>query len=244
MRNLGKSWPLGITARSWPFLFGGFVVLLVLLSFADVAISRHLVSWPEPIRDVFHWITRYGEPDWLLLVTIKLFLFFGAIGLVLKGIERSAFFQLAAINAFIALGVGLPGLVANLFKRAIGRARPLIADDAIGPLTLKPFAGDWQFESFPSGHSTIAFAMAMVFGFLAPRYYPWALGVCIIIAFSRIPENMHYPTDVFGGFVLGTLGAFLVRNVFAARGWLFKKNEEGAIVRRPLLIAQVFGFRR
>jgi undecaprenyl-diphosphatase len=48
---------------------------------------------------------------------------------------------------------------------------------------------------------------------------------------------MHYPSDVFGGLVVGMLGAYLVRNLFARRGWLFVTRPDGRIeARRPVAI--------
>ena len=43
----------------------------------------------------------------------------------------------------------------------------------------------------------------------------------------------HYPTDVIGGVVVGTLGAYAVRAFFATRGWLFVSRPEGLIRVRP-----------
>jgi len=40
---------------------------------------------------------------------------------------------------------------------------------------------------------------------------------------------------VFGGLVVGMLGAYLVRNAFARRRWLFASQIDGRIARRPLV---------
>lgn len=63
--------------------------------------------------------------------------------------------------------------------------------------------------SFPSGHTTIAFAAAYI---LAREHKRWAWGyylVAFLIAFSRIYLGKHYPGDVLGGIVLGTLIGFM-----------------------------------
>lgn len=57
--------------------------------------------------------------------------------------------------------------------------------------------------SFPSGHATIAFAMAVVLSAYEPkfRWLFYALAVCI--SFSRIYIGVHYPLDVLSGALLG-----------------------------------------
>lgn len=60
-------------------------------------------------------------------------------------------------------------------------------------------------ESFPSGHTTTAFAFASVVGTQHEWY--WAVpayGLATMVAFSRINDNKHWLHDVIGGAVLGT----------------------------------------
>jgi undecaprenyl-diphosphatase len=135
--------------------------------------------------------------------------------------------------AFFFVGVGLPGLLANIIKRIIGRGRPELFEQH-GPLSFQNFLNDWTYQSFPSGHATTSFALCFVVSFISPRWFPWMLVFAIVIGFSRVVVGAHYPTDALGGALVGTLGAYLVRNFFASRGWLFRRRTDGHIEVREL----------
>lgn len=64
--------------------------------------------------------------------------------------------------------------------------------------------------SFPSGHTSTAFSIATELVLRYPEYpqtyipaYLWGL----IVGYGRVYFGMHYPSDVFGGAVIGSLSA-------------------------------------
>jgi membrane-associated phospholipid phosphatase len=60
-------------------------------------------------------------------------------------------------------------------------------------------------QSFPSGHTTAAFAFASVVG--AEHGFFWgvpAYGLACLVAFSRMNDNKHYLHDVAAGATIGT----------------------------------------
>jgi membrane-associated phospholipid phosphatase len=60
--------------------------------------------------------------------------------------------------------------------------------------------------SFPSGHTTAAFAVATVFAhrYRQHRWAPWvAYGAATAVGFSRVTLQSHFPSDVFLGAALG-----------------------------------------
>lgn len=102
----------------------------------------------------------------------------------------------------LALGLGVAALLSSTLKELIARARP----ELFAPLA--PMPGD---GSFPSGHMTQAAAFALAF-FMLGRRREWrglpALGVllaliAVSVGVSRVYLQVHYPTDVAAGLLLG-----------------------------------------
>ena len=99
-------------------------------------------------------------------------------------------------------------ILTNLaLKNLVARVRPYELIQGLTILIPKPH--DW---SFPSGHTTNAFAAAWVMFTMLPRKYGVpALILAILIAFSRMYVGVHYPTDVLGGVIVGCLSAWCAR---------------------------------
>lgn len=60
-------------------------------------------------------------------------------------------------------------------------------------------------SSFPSGHTAALFAAAVAFTFRYKAKGIPLLIIAVLVALSRIYLCVHYPTDVLGGMVIGTL---------------------------------------
>ena len=79
-------------------------------------------------------------------------------------------------------------------------------------------------HSFPSSHTSAAFA---VFGIFLFFKLPYRLSIFILslgIAVSRIYLNVHYFWDVIGGGVLGTGTAYLFFLIYRKTNFLYIKN--------------------
>lgn len=236
MTALSKPLPFGINRRNWPYFLLGLVVVLALLAPIDHVVSVTAHAWPEPFAGFFATITELGLSDWILIPSLALFVVCMALALISRREQsKAALFHAARMWAFVFIGVGLPGLVANIAKRLIGRARPVVYDGN-GTLAFQSIFNDWQFQSFPSGHSTTIFAFAMVVSFLWPKLFWPAIVVAVLVGVSRLAVGMHYPTDVVAGAVLGTMGAYLVRLYFARRGWVFARAADGSVERRKFAL--------
>lgn len=113
----------------------------------------------------------------------------------------------AAVEA-AAASIVAGGVVTPILKVAFGRHRP---NEGLGPYELDPFGGE---KSFPSGHTTQAFAMMSVLAAHSP--YPeldvLLYGLAAGVGAARIYHDDHFLTDVLGGAAIGTVvGRTMVR---------------------------------
>ena len=94
------------------------------------------------------------------------------------------------------------GLTGGL-KYAFGRARPHIAGSSV---EFHPFSGA---NSFPSGHTTVAFALATaVADQTTDGWSDYVLyGAATLTAIARINDNRHWTSDVVIGGLIGHVSA-------------------------------------
>jgi membrane-associated phospholipid phosphatase len=235
MSYLSGNWPIRAGGSGWLVAAAVCALAIAALGLFDAQVSEFGQSLPDPVLAIFGWITRLGESGWILLPSLFLLIVVGiATQLTRQYTARLALRQTTLVSGFVFLGVGLPSLVTLLIKRLVGRGRPELLE-AAGPFDFRSLnVIDWAYQSFPSGHATTGFALCFTAGFLMPRWFPAMLGLAVLIGLSRIVLGVHYPTDVLAGAVVGTLGAYLVRNVFASRRWVFEYAADGTVLMRPL----------
>jgi undecaprenyl-diphosphatase len=94
----------------------------------------------------------------------------------------------------------------------IDRRRPPLLYSEPKPLVHVPHSG-----SFPSGHATAAFACATVLAWRVPRLAFPAFVLAGAIAWSRVYVGVHWPLDVFGGFLLGAAMASIAIALISSR---------------------------
>lgn len=102
-------------------------------------------------------------------------------------------------------------------KSAVNRDRPFITYTDIRNKV------DVDGKSFPSGHTSTAFATATSLSLAFPKWYVivpsylWAGTV----GYSRMQLGVHYPGDVFGGMITGAGSAYLT---YKLNKWINKSR--------------------
>jgi undecaprenyl-diphosphatase len=117
--------------------------------------------------------------------------------------------------ALVVLAVAAADGIATLLKVAIGGTRP--SDK--GSLVTIPHS-----HSFPSGHTAVAFAAAVVLSWLVPRAAPAFFVLALAIGYSRIYIGVHWPLDVVGGAVTGLVTALLLLAVARRRSVRLRRS--------------------
>jgi len=166
-----------------------------------IAATGHLAPGDRPIANAVQSVPSGEAPEEVadvLAHTVTETLVWVAAAFVAWRRKRTA---LLIAGVFVAVA-----LTANpLIKELVDRARPAVSD-----LTIRET--DAQ-EGFPSGHVQGA---TLIFGFawyalssMDIRWRVWAscatAVVLLFIAFDRVYNGAHWPSDVVGGFAYGVL---------------------------------------
>lgn len=126
---------------------------------------------------------------------------------------------------YMAGGYVVSAIITQSVKRMVDRKRPfetysfiIKRDDESGGL------------SFPSGHTSAAFETATSVALRYPKWYFTAPAYIFAgsVAWARMYQGVHYPSDVLAGAVVGTGSAWLSWK--AQTKWFVKKKKTTASI--------------
>ena len=207
----------------------------------DVAIIPGVADWINTVfagfdQSVTLAIHKLYELGGDLMTTImEIISLFGKHGLFLIALSLAlAFFKKTRrFGTAMCIALVLAAVFVNLYlKIAIARERPY---------TIEFYRQLWitvgqNVESdycFPSGHTNAAFATMIPLFILGNKKTSWlALVFAVVMGISRIYLVVHFPSDVVGGMITGTIAGLIGTTIslFLPRFWyrwtLFKKKDE------------------
>jgi membrane-associated phospholipid phosphatase len=188
----------------------------------DERISRVAVDWRKNspgMVSTSKYVTRFGGPYEVYTLAAL-----GTYGWIFKN-EKIKTTTLLATQAYITSAV-----IFEAAKFLSGRQRPYYYDpetNSNDPTWHGPFyqfkkdangnkPDNNSYSSFPSGHTTLAFAAATVYAMEysdRPLVKIFSYSAATVIGLSRITENKHWASDVLIGGILGHLiGRQVVNN--------------------------------
>lgn len=132
-------------------------------------------------------ITSSEYAVWIMIALLVIVWFLGD-----PSKQRIVFY--ACVASIVALVLAKWGI-----SPAVGHPRPFVE----GPVyQLVAHVPD---PSFPSKHASFVFALAAASFFIGRRFGLWMLLLAVLTGVSRVYVGVHYPGDILGGFLLGSL---------------------------------------
>ncbi|HNX64600.1 MAG TPA: phosphatase PAP2 family protein [Oscillospiraceae bacterium] len=174
------------------------------MSFIQSFDDTILVFIQENLRNSFcdsflSFITSLGNKGMIWIIAALIMLFF-------KKTRKCGIFTLISLAL-----VCLSGEV--IIKHIICRDRPFITSCYLTTTELLIKAP--HSYSFPSGHTGSSFAASTSIFLYNKKAGIFAFVLAALIAFSRIYLYVHYPSDILGGIILGTIFPLILYAVIA-----------------------------
>ncbi len=206
--------------------YGSLVVLtvcVVLVLFVDLPLAIWLSddSWRR-VGDAFRLVGQLGRAEGWVALALAAYIAAtwtrlrqprGAVAEWCRWLTRH-------LNLLFATLIVTAAII-HLLKNGVARLRPEYwfrhGEYGFG----WPFVEGFPADSFPSGHTQTAFAVAAVLALLAPRWRYSAYLLAGLVGLSRLVNSAHYLSDVVGGAFIAVAVCFALRRILLdpARRW-------------------------
>ena len=196
-----------LSTHKW--YFSGFVLILILTLIPQLILGQNGLFLKinelnnDTLDSFFFYLTYFG--DGITFVIIIIVLLFTSYSKALSGL-------------IIFLSTSLfAQLLKNLFFDDYYRPFKYLSEqyELHIPAGVTPLYNN----SFPSGHTVTAFALATFFILAYPKRNSWLplLLLAWLTAYSRVYLTHHFPMDVWVGSIIGTFGALIVYQLVAPK---------------------------
>lgn len=157
------------------------------------------------------WLVITKQVNWIPFFLLLLYLIYKKIG-----IKQTGYLLL-----FVAVLVLATDQITNVFKYTVQRVRPCNNPEINSIIRVVQVRNSF---SFFSGHAANTMAVATFLYLIFKRQFKcfgllflWPL----IFAYSRIYLGLHYPLDIFSGYLFGSLMGFFM---YKGYQWTIKKG--------------------
>ena len=181
-------------------------------SAAAMWLNTSFAGFDQAVTAAVHQL--YDAAGWFFSPFLELISLMGKGGIFLILLSLCLMFvkKTRRFGTAMLLGITIGALFTNLFiKVVIARPRPY-ADETgfFYPLWQLMGAHTESDKSFPSGHTTAAFASMVPVFLLGKKRVSWlALIFAFLMGLSRIYLVVHYPSDVLGGLIVGSIAGVI-----------------------------------
>ncbi len=136
----------------------------------------------------------------------------GGIFLIILSLVLLLYRSTRCMGTAMMLGLAIGVVIVNLWlKVVIARPRPYADTEGIYYSMWMLLGSHTESDfSFPSGHTNAAFAAMLPVFLLGKKKWSWlALLFGVLMGLSRIYLVVHFPSDVIGGLITGTISGIL-----------------------------------
>lgn len=133
---------------------------------------------------------------------------------------------------FTAIAFAYSSLIVQILKRIFHEPRPVKYFEGIGPIRTIEGYPLHEWNSFPSGHTTAVFTLAVILIFILKdkRYQPLILAVAVLTAFSRVYLAQHFMEDIVAGAVLAVILTFQLKYLLLDSVWFNSAKLDGNLL--------------
>lgn len=136
---------------------------------------------------------------------------------------------------FTAIAFAYSSLVVQLLKRIFHEPRPIKYFEGIQDIRTIEGYDLHEWNSFPSGHTTAVFTLAVILIFIVKdkRYQLPILAIAALTAFSRVYLAQHFMEDIVAGAVLAVILTFQLKYLLQDSVWFNSDRlDENLLVNR------------
>lgn len=167
----------------------------------DTDLFLYLNNLGTPPWDEF-WLVYTTKTNWIPFYALLLYLMFKQWG------KKPILITVIVVTLMILF----TDQITNLFKYGFERPRPCHVEAMMHKMRIVREGCGGAFGFF-SGHASNAMAVAIFVGFMLIKRYKYLIYLLIVWAmvmgYSRIYVGVHYPLDVFCGFLFGAFSGYL-----------------------------------
>lgn len=178
----------------------------------DTEVLLAINGWHAPWADTLMWIISARVtwiPLYLLLMGLLVWRFHKPVSTSIKWLQKVP--ACVVMIVMLGLAVGVADFIASgILKDLVARPRPTRVPELEGVLHLVNGYKSGTY-GFVSSHAANTMALALLFS-LIWRNKIATIGLMLWVAancYSRMYLGVHYPTDILGGLIVGSLVAVL-----------------------------------
>lgn len=193
-----------------PYFLLPFCIWIIFSSLLLFFVGNHELfilinkKYSSTIDSAMSLITLMGDASFIIPLLLTVFLF-------------KQYRNMRYLGAALTANIGA-FLLAQGLKSLFNFPRPLNYFQEAAWIHILPEWDHLYHRSFPSGHTTGAFALFSFLAFLLPKRYQayglFLFSLAVLVGYSRVYLTAHFFTDVFVGSIIGTFFSTLAIYIF------------------------------